>query len=143
MSLRLSTAVRAGETLVPGASRKQYFALTVDRGALLACVAGCAYLGSYPGPEATREHDRIFNLLTFGDGKIQTAAHGITRRLYAAFPELGKNIAGFKSLLKIAPLRLTPGELKTTSLFGFLTRLFDDEKHSVDELADLLERAGL
>ena len=143
MSLRLSTAVRAGEALVPGASRKNYFVLTVDRGAMLADVTGCAYLGSYPHVEATKEKDRIYNLLRFGDGKIHTAAHGITRRLYAAFPELGRNVTSFKVLMKLSPVRLTKEEAKVTSLFGFLTRLFDDKSHTVEELAGMLERAGL
>lgn len=143
MSMRLSTAVRAGETLVPRAGRKNYFALTVDRGAMLADVTGCAYLGSYPHPEATKEKDRIFNLLRFGDGKIHTAAHGITRRLHAAFPELGKNIRGFGVLLKLSPVRPSKEQAKFMTLFGFLTMLFDDERQSVDDLASMLERAGL
>lgn len=142
--MRLSAAVRAGETLVPGSNRDgNYFMLTADRGAMYADVTGCAYLGSYPHAEATLERDRIFNLMRFGDGKIHTAAHGITRRLYAAFPELGRNIRGFSTLLKLAPARPASEALRYMSLFGFLTWLFDDERRSVDELIDILDRAGL
>ena len=142
--MRLSTAARAGEQLVPGACRKQYFALAVDRGTMFACLAGCAYLGSYPTPEdAEQERTRLARLLAFGDGKLHTASHGITKRLYAAYPDLGRNIKAFPALLKTGPLRVSAEERKTMSLFGYLTKMFDDSKKTVDECVAILERAGL
>lgn len=143
MALKLSTAVRAGEELVPDLCRKQYFMLAVDRGAMFACVTGCAYLGSYPTPEATKEKDRLLRLMTFGDGKLHTASHGITKRLYAAFPELGRNIKGFPLLLKNGPLHPSREQQKTMSLFGYLTEMFDNSKRTVNECVEYLERAGL
>lgn len=144
MSLKLSAAVRAGETLVPDACRKQYFALTLDRGAMFACLAGCAYLGSYPKPEdAAEEKSRLQRLMTFGDGKLHTASHGITKRLYGAFPELGRSIKAFPLLLKTGPLRISTEEKKSMSLFGYLTKLFDDSTRTVAGCVDVLERAGL
>jgi hypothetical protein len=142
-SLKISTAVRAGESLVPARERDQYFALAADRGAMFACVTGCAYLGSYPTSEATKERDRIYNLMKFGDGKIHTAAHAITKRLYAAFPQLGKNIKEFPVLLKLSPLKIEKEQLKYTTLFGHLTDLFRNPENTVKDLVRILERAGL
>ena len=143
--MKLSTAVRAGEELVPaGACRRQYFALALDRGAMFACLAGCAYLGSYPTPDdATKEKERLQRLMTFGDGKLHTASHGITKRLYGAFPDLGRGIKGFPVLLKTGPLKVSAEERKTMSLFGYLTRMFDDSTRTVAECVEVLERAGL
>lgn len=143
MSLKISTAVRAGSLLVPGTSRETYFELALNSGALLACLTGCAYLGSYPTPEAIKEKDRIYSLLTFGDGKIHTAAHGITKRLYAAFPELGRNIKLFPLLIKLGGLRLSKDDLARMSLFGYLTTMFKDPARTIESCVLLLERVNL
>lgn len=143
MPLKLSTAVRAGEELIPGTCRKQYFLLAADRGVMFACLTGMAYLGSYPVEEAKTETLRLKSLMRFGNGKGHTAAHGITKRLHGAFPDLGRAVAQFPRLLRVTPVRLTKEQSKHMTLFGFLTHLFDDKEHSVEDCCTLLEKAGL
>lgn len=147
MSLSISTAVRSGEELVPGTCRKQYFSLAVQRGAILAVMCGCltakAHIGSFSKADAKKETDRLQALMKFGDGKLHTAAHGITKRLYAAFPELGKSVKHFPRLLQLSPFKLPKEVLATTSLFGFLTKMFDESDLSIADCLDILERSGL
>lgn len=141
--LKLSAAVRAGEELVPSPCRNQYFLLTADRGAMLACLMGMAHLGGYPKGEAKQEAERLKSLMTFGDGKIHTAAHAITKRLYAAFPDLGKNVLLFPRLLRAAPAKPPRDRLVKMTLFGFLTHLFDELNLPVEDCVTALEAAGM
>lgn len=141
--LKLSAAVRAGEILIPAPCRRQYFLLTVDRGAMFACLTGMAHLGSYEKSDAEKEVTRLRSLMKFGDGKISTAAHGITKRLYAAFPDLGKSVLMFPKLLRASPVKFDREVLVNMSLFGFLTEIFDESELPVSECVAALEAAGL